>query len=204
MTDTIDLAVLRPIIRAGVAAAGLPDWMAWRSTDADADRVVWTSRRLTDDAWPAVINRNVWLEALIRQESGLRPRARRYERRLNKPDPRDGDVPEHDDGPLEDDASYGLMQILGSTARDYIGKPVVPGLWAASMSFAWLFRPMINVAIGCTHLAVLLNETDRDVARTLARYNMGWRGDHTMPDGSLRNQAYVDAVLNRVPEVFRA
>ena len=86
----------RPLIDACALQVGLPPWGDLRSGE--------------------------WLEGLILQESGGNPKARRYEPhqdRAGRPDaPSDGDQPGIDDGQLEDDASYGLMQVMGSNVRD--------------------------------------------------------------------------------------
>lgn len=138
-----------------------------------------------------------WLEAMIMQESGANPRARRYEphqdRRGRADAAQDADRPEIDDGPLEDDASYGLFQVMGYNYRRLIGAD--PGV---RLSFAPLYRPHLNLSMG---LAILLGElaaTMNDVTRALCRYNGGPSGDQLLPDNTghmgYRRQVYADGV----------
>jgi soluble lytic murein transglycosylase-like protein len=142
----------------------------------------------------------VWLEAQILQESSGNPRARRYEPALDKI--ADGDTPAVDDGEFEDDASYGLLQVLGSNLRAQLG--IAKGV---RMSFAFAFEPAFGLICGVRHLAYeCLAPVDGDVARALARYNGGPGGTSlvTGPGGVglvLRRQDYVDAVRRRIPAV---
>lgn len=133
------------------------------------------------------------LEALILQESGGRPTARRYEPHHDVPGrtdrAEDGDTPLVDDGPLEDDASYGLIQVLGTNVRRMIGAP--PG---TPLNFGFLFRPLTGLAFG---LRILLEEhlaTGGNWARALARFNGGPTGERMAPDGTMRLQRYVEEV----------
>jgi hypothetical protein len=142
------------------------------------------------------------LEGWILAESGCDPRARRYEPHLDRlarvGAPPDADTAGQDDGDLEDDASYGLLQILGSNARAMVGaRPGTP------LKFGFLFRPMANLALclrffleECMAPVYRLNphETDQErLVRALCRYNGGPTGDAVV-NGDFRLRAYVDRV----------
>lgn len=80
--------------------------------------------------------------------------------------------------------SYGLLQILGQTARErgYVGQ------------LSDLFDPAIGVRWGCEHLVYLRQRlpVDYDVRALLASYNGGLSGNQHPP---YRNAAYADKVL---------
>jgi len=152
------------------------------------------------------------VEAMIRTESGGDPRARRYEPhqdRATRTDvARDPDTADKDDGDLEDDCSYGLMQVMGFNARALLG--VRPG---TPMSFAPLYRPLLNISLGLTiftgELAAVAFEVSagklpggRTVERALARYNGGPTGDDDT-NGAFRLQAYIDRVARHAFAVRR-
>lgn len=164
-------AALRPMIDAAAEFVGLPAWHYQGHKYAPG----------------------VWLEGQILQESGGDPRAMRYEGHLDKASPGDADAPDDDDGLLEDDRSYGLMQILGANARALAGiAPHVP------MNFGWLLLPMANMAFGLRWLLMELRATDGNVSRGLARYNHGPKGEWTdTPDRRMRAQGYVDLVARQ-------
>ena len=136
---------------------------------------------------------SAWLEGQVLQESAGDPRARRYEGHLDRV--ADGDAPGVDDAIWEDDASYGLLQVLGSNLRAMVGVP--PG---TRMSFEFALRPAAGLVFGIRHLCdECLQPVDGDVARALARYNGGPRGTSLVPGPGgrglvLRRQDYVDAV----------
>jgi hypothetical protein len=116
------------------------------------------------------------LEGLILTESSGNPRARRYEphqdRKSRRDAPQDPDTWDRDDGEIEDDASYGLMQVMGYNARRYVQVfPVQPIYSHASdrpaglppamrlqrndtagvnppMGFTWLFNAPTNIDVG--------------------------------------------------------
>lgn len=169
-------AYLRPLIAASAQQLGLP-W--WRSYPPD-----------------------VWLEAVILQESAGNPKARRYEAHQDQPGRRDAaddaDNPAKDDGQLEDDASYGLMQIMGYNARRLVGAG--PG---TALNFGFLLLPITNIAFGLRILLAELQATSGNVARALARYNGGPTGDAPGPNGTLRRQVYVDGVAAHADRVLR-
>jgi hypothetical protein len=172
---------LRRLIEAAALQAGLPTW--------PRAGVVYTPAEL--------------LEAIVLTESSGNARARRYEphqdRATRRDAPQDPDTADRDDGELEDDASYGLMQVMGYNVRALCGVP--PG---TPMRFGWLYLPITNIAFG---LRILLGELvavraevatgkttpGRDVDRALARYNGGPTGDDLV-GGAFRLQAYVDKV----------
>lgn len=137
-----------------------------------------------------------WLEGLILHESVGDPRATRYEAHQDTPDRQardaDPDRPGLDDGILEDDKSYGLMQVMGTNARRLVGAP--PG---TRMDFGWLLLPLANIAMGLRILAGELAATGGNVERALARYNGGPTGESLVSvNGALqmRRQPYVDLV----------
>jgi soluble lytic murein transglycosylase-like protein len=144
------------------------------------------------------------LEALVMQESGGNPRARRYEPHQDtatRSDARsDGDVAGQDDGPLEDDASYGLIQILGSNVRRLVGAPP-----ATPLNFGFLFDPALGLGFGLMILKLELAYTHGHVERALARYNGGPTGDTMVADSKggfvLRRQEYVDGVARWIERV---
>lgn len=100
-------------------------------------------------------------------------------------------------------ASWGLMQIMGAVAREhgYRGK-YLPALVA---------DPATNLAIGAAHLAAAVRwasrlyvglEAGRQAAATragLAAYNGGRAAN--APTGTLRNGAYADKVLARYRKI---
>lgn len=167
---------LRPLITAAAQSVSLP-W--WRS-------------------WPP----GVWLEALVLQESGGNPKATRYEAHQDvagrKDADEDADAPQRDDGPLEDDQSYGLMQVMGYNARRLCGVP--PG---TPMNFGFLLRPITNIAFGLRILCAELEAAKQSVPRALARYNGGSTGDDTQADGSMRRQVYVNGVAEWAAKVHK-
>lgn len=153
-----------------------------------------------------------WFEGLVLGESAGDPMARRYElhqdRASRKDAPSDADHSDRDDGLLEDDASYGLCQVMGYNARGLVG--VNPG---TPMTFGWLFLPMINIAMGLRILSGELQEVGLDIARgkasqhqqverALARYNGGSTGDDPV-GGDIRLRAYVDRVAAHATLVQR-
>ena len=135
------------------------------------------------------------IEAVVRQESAGKPHAFRYEAAIRQ-------------------ASYGLMQVLGSTAR---GMGLEP-----AMSEAVLCDPEVGVLYGVKVLADNLNrfaasvQQDRQngvyevlapplpfpVMVALARYNGGYKGNPG-PDGSIRNSKYVEGVAKHFTDVCR-
>lgn len=85
-----------------------------------------------------------WIRAVIDVESSWNPRAYRYEARIN-------------------DASYGLMQLLGrtATALGYAG------------STEGLYDPQINIDLGSRLLGQLRSSYDDDFRRVYSAYNSG-------------------------------
>jgi soluble lytic murein transglycosylase-like protein len=137
----------------------------------------------------------------VLQESSGNPRARRYEPALDKV--ADGDTLRVDDGAFEDDASWGLLQVLGWNLRAAVGVPR-----GVRMSFEWALDPALGLIFGVKHLVTeCLIPTGGDVARALARYNGGPNGTSLVPGPQgvglvLRRQDYIDAVKRRIPRVI--
>jgi hypothetical protein len=143
------------------------------------------------------------LEGQILAESNGDRMARRYEshqdRAARTDAPRDPDTHDQDDGDLEDDASYGLLQVMGFNARVLCGcRPGTP------MKFGWLFLPQTNISLG---LRILLAEMaavyrvhpheaeSERLVRALCRYNGGPTGDAwIMETHDFRLRKYVDHV----------
>lgn len=153
-----------------------------------------------------------FLEGWILAESGGDTNARRYEPHLDRVSRTglapDGDSAGLDDGELEDDASYGLLQILGANARVLVG--VAPG---TPMRFGFLFRPMANLALclrffleECLKPAYRKNPHEspqEHLVRALAKYNGGPTGD-AIVNGDIRLRAYVDRVAAHCAVARRA
>jgi soluble lytic murein transglycosylase-like protein len=137
----------------------------------------------------------------VLQESSGNPRARRYEPALDKV--ADGDTLRVDDVAFEDDASWGLLQVLGWNLRAAVGVPR-----GVRMSFEWALDPALGLIFGVKHLITeCLIPTGGDVARALARYNGGPNGTSLVPGPQgvglvLRRQDYIDAVKRRIPRVI--
>lgn len=181
-------AALRPVIDAVAQAKQLPSF-SYRGV---------------------VYSPGVLLEALAATESSGDERARRYEPhqdRAGRADQAsDADRPDVDDGVFEDDASYGLFQVMGYNLRRLVGAQ--PG---ARMRFDWAYDPVVNMAMG---VAILKDELRRlylanptmpeseMVVRALCRYNGGPTGD-AIVDGDLRRREYVDKVAARCAAVRR-
>jgi hypothetical protein len=152
--------ILRPLIDAAAGLVGLPLWI------------------YRGQAYPP----GIWLEGLIIHESSGDPGAIRYERHQDVSSTGDPDEPGEDDGLLEDDRSYGLLQIMGYNARNLCG--IAPG---TPMHFGFLLLPMTNMAFGLRILTAELRATLGDVPRALARYNGGPTGEFSI-NGQLRLQ----------------
>lgn len=144
-----------------------------------------------------------WLEGQILTESGGDPNAMRYEPHHDTPERAaregDGDQPGRDDGLLEDDRSYGLMQVLGSNIRRLCGVP--PG---TPMQFSFALLPLANLSLGLRVLHQELRATDNDVARALARFNGGPTGDRLDAAGRMRRAEYVELVARHAARVQNA
>jgi len=103
------------------------------------------------------------IRAIITVESGWNPYAVRQEPRIG-------------------DASYGLMQILGGTARDL-------GFSGTSSD---LLNPSINVHWGVKYLKSRIERYPSDIDAAIAAYNSGTARKGV--DGAFINQEYVDRV----------
>lgn len=86
-------------------------------------------------------------------------------------------------------ASWGLMQVMGAVARE---------LGCKAPYLTSLCNPDVGLHWGCLKLHTELQWAAGDVAAALAAYNGGRAGN--APGGPLRNQAYADKVLSRVDD----
>lgn len=129
------------------------------------------------------------VEAIVWTESSGNPRARRYEPHQDR-NP-DADTAGVDDGITEDDASYGLGQIMGYTARR---------LGFKNKDFSALYDERLSITFLCKLLHLELKAVGGDLKCALARYNGGPRGN-PRKDGTLRNQAYVDKVFRWIEQL---
>lgn len=81
-------------------------------------------------------------------------------------------------------ASWGLMQVMGAVAREHGSRvSYLPELCA----------PDLNLFIGCTHLDSLVQWAQGDITKALCAWNGGKAGNAKVP---YRNQAYADRVLS--------
>ncbi|MGE5357625.1 MAG: transglycosylase SLT domain-containing protein [Bacteroidales bacterium] len=126
------------------------------------------------------------VEAIIAVESSGRANAYRYEPNFFKQylaaNPRYAAT-----NPERTSASYGLMQILYSTAVQlgFAGDP------------EYLFVPSVNVQLGCAYLAKMFKRAEGDLRQAVARYNGGGNWQAPGP------QLYADRVIDRM-EAMRA
>jgi len=79
-------------------------------------------------------------------------------------------------------ASYGLMQVMYSTAVQHglVGPPEL------------MFQPAVGLMYGCLHLKHLLDKCGGNVEQALAQYNGGEKGNTEPP---YRNGAYAERVM---------
>jgi soluble lytic murein transglycosylase-like protein len=91
-------------------------------------------------------------------------------------------------GAMKGHTSYGLMQVLDSTAA---------GLGLTGDPTA-LFIPEIGISYGVKYLASQLKRYGGDVPRAIAAYNAG--SVFKRSDGSFVNQSYVDFVTEKMQE----
>ena len=150
------------------------------------------------------------IEALVMKESGGHPYAYNPEPRYRwlwdvklrkpfrplQPDEATSEVPPSDFWALAGDrdqewwaqqASWGLMQIMGSLARElgFMG-PYIPEIC----------RPDVNLELGVKHLSDLVKRAGGDYTKALAAYNAGWGGKDS-PVGL----AYASSVLSIVDQL---
>lgn len=111
----------------------------------------------------------LWVKAFIGTESSFRPEAIREEEAIN-------------------DASRGLMQVLGRTARalGYEG------------SLDGLFDPAINIDLGTKLMAEIIGREGPDFRRVYSAYNSGGGGNYLTNPVVARNVARAEAWLNRL------
>jgi Transglycosylase SLT domain. len=158
------------------------------------------------------------LEAIVITESAGDPRATRYEPhqdRTGRPDQvGDQDRPLVNDGPVEDDTSYGLMQVMGYNLKLMLGAAItIDGRRfpdpSKRVDFTLFFDPEVNLILATRLLCEEIVHVEKEIARgnrdpvdvptevidrALMRYNGGPSGDDRQDDGTRRLQAYVDKV----------
>lgn len=142
------------------------------------------------------------LEAMVITESSGRPTARRYEPHQDKAGRADAhtdpDLPGVDSGDTEDDASWGLLQVMGFNWRRLLGVPVGTRIDYAKFALDPVFALRGGIAVFVEEFSRLyrqnpqMPEAER-VVRALCRYNGGPTGD-ALVDGDLRRRVYVDKV----------
>ncbi|MGH8693546.1 MAG: transglycosylase SLT domain-containing protein [Burkholderiales bacterium] len=103
-------------------------------------------------------------------------------------------------------ASFGLMQLLGSTARGLGYTGPIPALirdtslhvYPGAPTRNGLFDPTVSIDLGIRLLKQNLARAGGNMDRAVSAYNGGWRPDKgfgtPLADGRFGNQAYVDAV----------
>lgn len=146
------------------------------------------------------------LEGIILNESAGDPMARRYEPHQDRID--DGDVSGKDDGPFEDDASYGLMQVMGYNVRVLCGVPA-----GVKMNFSFLYLPQTNISFGLRVLtaevrtAMKLTAEQPEylpyggaVERALCRYNGGPTGDRLVDIPGNKKDFRLRDYVNRISD----
>jgi len=141
------------------------------------------------------------LEGMVLQESAGDPRAYRYEAHQDKSgrrdQARDPDMPDRADGTWEDDASYGLMQVMGWNIKLLCGVVDKNGVvLPVKLDYSFAYDPVEGLRLGCAWFSKTLTGAKGDPSIALARYNGGSAGN---PDalGQLRTQGYVDAVARQ-------
>jgi hypothetical protein len=156
-------------------------------------------------AWPSLGTGAEWFEGLVMAESSGDARARRYEPHQDKagrPDASaDADEPGVDDGDIEDDASYGLTQVMGYNARKILSAPR-----SGRMGYAWMYDAPAALWLGFRMIVAELAAVNGDVERALARYNGGPTGDDPTPNPQtgrqeMRRQDYVRRVCRATAQV---
>lgn len=107
------------------------------------------------------------IRAIIAVESSWNPNATRYEPTLR-------------------DSSYGLMQVLLSTARRVSGNS---GLTAQQ-----LLDPTVNILVGTAYLRELMGRYPTNLDDVIAAYNAGTPTRSIIPGRTYTNQDYVNKV----------
>lgn len=80
--------------------------------------------------------------------------------------------------------SYGLMQIMGATARGLGFKGYLSSIVLSDIGLDW----------GCRYLAIQFDRFKKDIHQTISSYNAGTPSyDHI--SGKFQNQSYVDGVM---------
>ena len=127
------------------------------------------------------------VHALVLQESSGQPHATRFEPHfwLRYMEPQARWKGEH---PLRWASSIGLMQIMPTSAEE-VGFDLRQGPED-------LFKPVVNLDVGCKILAERLRWAGGDVRRAVASYN-GGKGNYT----GKRAQQYADEVLAKYEDI---
>jgi len=123
------------------------------------------------------------IQAVIDIESTWDPKAYRFE----------SDVPYLSNDPVfkGQDASYGLMQMLYSTAKYELGYSGAPG---NAESLSGMFNPATNINLGTNYLAKLYSRYGNWID-TVAAYNGGSAAVNNKKNGVYPNQWHVDKFL---------
>lgn len=141
----------------------------------------WFRREIEEVAAQYALDPDV-VEAVVRVESAGLAHAYRYEPAFFSRYLAD-DPAYRDRQPYRVSASYGLMQVMFSTAVQH-GLPV-------TSEPEVLFLPVVSLKYGCMHLASLLEWSRGNLDQALAGYNGGKRGNEHPP---YRNAGYVSKV----------
>ncbi len=107
------------------------------------------------------------IKATIQAESNWKIDAKRYEPHIK-------------------DSSYGLMQVLLSTARNVLNNP--------NLTATELIKPEVNIEAGTKYLGYQLKRYNRNILDAIAAYNAGRARKNRF--GKYINQNYVDRVYN--------
>jgi hypothetical protein len=94
--------------------------------------------------------------------------------------------------PIDFASSYGLMQVMWSTAFGQGFRGTFPGQ---------LFDMQLNLRYGCSLLTKLLDQTDNDIEVSLDAYNDG-RPDDRDEDGDLIDVDYVNLIRLSYSQLF--
>ena len=126
------------------------------------------------------------ISAIIEVESGWRPWANRYEKGYKYLVDYAGAFCSPDTEKVNQQTSWGLMQIMGGTARD-IGfqEPFLTRLCDPETGLEW----------SCKYLRRLYDR-HQTWSDAVSAYNQGW--PHRNQDGKYKNQGYVDKVTKAV------
>lgn len=144
------------------------------------------------------------LEAIVQTESSGRPNARRYEPHQDRPGradaSKDADRPGVDSGDFEDDASWGLCQVMGYNWRAILGLQDGTPINFARFALDPVYSMRAGIAVFVDDFNRLYRQNPQmpepeRVVRALCRYNGGPTGDVIDPaTRDLRRRPYVEKV----------